>query len=372
MRVWIFLAAALAGASPAAAQPAAAEQTAFVTEDKERVRFTLAGISVPRRAGTTETFSTMEFSNEGRGVDTAARYRSADEAVFATVYVYYPGIAHTGLQEAATEQAIVHNSSSTVRALGTRTRAAGGRADTAVESRFSGYLGKLYSSAAFVKADRWMVKLRVSGPEARAAEVDEAMSALLDGLRFEGEAQPHAAAPLRFTDCPTSGGGPAGERADDPALVTANTLVLSSVDPAGTRGDGKNGGGRHLPGRIGADWCKTLLKFGDKSVTLLRATGQGGGSIEGRSMAFILLSDAGGLLEVLRLPERGGFQLVSHAVGVTELLGTYDAMPDEAQLVDILLGRSEAGRIRARILFKGNGDTDIELPSAAPPGERTT
>ncbi len=46
----------------------------------------------------------------------------------------------------------------------------------------------------------WIIKLRVSGPEARRAEVEAVMSALLADLRFEGVG-PRAAEPLDVSDC---------------------------------------------------------------------------------------------------------------------------------------------------------------------------
>ena len=47
----------------------------------------------PRRIAGLEYFETSEFSHKGEGLDTGIKYRSADQKVVATLYVYYPSLA---------------------------------------------------------------------------------------------------------------------------------------------------------------------------------------------------------------------------------------------------------------------------------------
>src|SRR5688572_25505179 len=91
------------GPSPApAAAPAAAGDFWKVADD--RLSFQPAMLSVPRRIAGAEYYETSEFSRKGEGVDTAVKFRSADQKIFATLYVYYPSLSHSGVQAIATDQ----------------------------------------------------------------------------------------------------------------------------------------------------------------------------------------------------------------------------------------------------------------------------
>ncbi|MGA9581702.1 MAG: hypothetical protein WBR13_07010, partial [Allosphingosinicella sp.] len=184
------LGALLLGLSAPAAAADPVQPNAFWRVSDERVSFEPAQLSAPRRAGSAEYFETREFSRPGEGVDSALRYRSADQKVFATLYVYYPSFSHTGVQAIATDQAIRSPRSPEIRSLGTGTAPAAGMPGVAVTADYENYLGDHLTRAAFIKAGRWMVKIRVTGPEQRSAEVAAVMKALLDGLRFEGKTKP--------------------------------------------------------------------------------------------------------------------------------------------------------------------------------------
>src|SRR6185503_18632811 len=98
---------------------------------------------------------------------------------------------------------------------------------------------------------RWILKLRVSGPEARRAEVEEAMAALLAGLRFEGDVQPRPGAPLQIGDCTAPAAQSAHLIADDPVRDAA-TAIMGTFDGAGEEArDGTHGGTTILPARVG-------------------------------------------------------------------------------------------------------------------------
>ena len=126
-----------------------------------------------------------------------------------------------------------------------------------------------------------------------------------------------------------------------------------------------------LPSRIGDKWCRTVVQAGQSKVPLLRATDPAtDNAVEGKSMLLALYSDAGGMLEVVRLRKGGSYLLMNHGIGGTSLLGTFSALPSSRQIADILTGRGEGGRIRAKVNLKSDGSTDVEVPT--PPASPTT
>jgi hypothetical protein len=334
------------------------------TVSGQGLSFEAAGISVARNAAGAVYFETTEFSHPGEGIDTAVKYRTADGAVFATVYAYYPSVAHSGLQAIATDAAIRSNSETPVKALVTAVAAAGQSRDVALTADYDDYLGRFFSKAAFVKVGRWMVKVRVSGPQARAAEVEAVMAALLESLRFEGKARPQPAMPLSVSDC----SGP--ERADARLLPDGEFgltgALLATFDASGLTDTVKprDGDAPLLP-RIGREWCRSTLQIGDRSATLLEARDLDGPAdgFGGKSALFLLYSDSGAMFEVVRLKEERQFLLLSHDIGQAEVLGTYDALPSAGQLRRLFSDPGEHGRIRARVKLKPNGNTDIQLPT---------
>lgn len=362
---WTFVAAALLIAGPAAAAEPTVPSSAW-TATADRVEFATAGVSAPRRAGIVEYYEAVEFSRKGKGVDTAIKYRSPDTAVFATVYVYYPSVAHGGIQAIATDQAIRHNSNPPPEAAPTGRAAVAGVPDAAITAAYRHYLGNLFSRSAFVKAGRWMVKIRVSGPEARAPEVDGAMAALLVGLRFDGEARPRPALPIAAAECA------AGERSDarlvpDDEASIAGTL-LGAFDAAGGVTEIAEGASVAVPPRIGRDWCRSTLEVEGQSIAVLQATDRDGpvDEVAGKSMIFVLYSDAGRMFEVVRLKEKNRFLVLHHDVTEIKVLGAYDALPSASQLRRLFgAGGGEHTRIRATVRLRTNGDSEIDLGTPA-------
>ena len=85
----------------------------------------------------------------------------------------------------------------------------------------------LTTTAAYVRAGRWVVVLRVTGPSARHAEIESGLDALLAGMRFATTAKPlEAAIPTMAAPCPADDERPAKplRKSKDSA---ANALVAS-------------------------------------------------------------------------------------------------------------------------------------------------
>ncbi|HEX8625428.1 MAG TPA: hypothetical protein VF782_10145 [Allosphingosinicella sp.] len=349
-------------AAPAAAQVAPASD-AFWNVSDERLSFKPAQLSVPRRAAGADYFETTEFSRKGEGVDNAIKYRSADQKIFATLYVYYPSFAHTGVQAIATDQAIRGNPRSAgVRSLGTGLGSAAGKPGVAVTADYENYLGDNVSKAAFVKAGRWMLKLRVTGPESRSAEVGAVMKALLDGLRFEGKALPRPAAPIAAGECTAT------DRPDAKVVEgSSDSATVAMADAAGEpAAKGARGGGKALPARIGRDWCRTLLQVGNQKTAVLQATGKGRPGLAGESALLVLYSDSGGVLEVVRLGKERKYLLLHHDIAEVKVLDSYDGLPSLAQIGRLF---TDPTGIRARIRLKPDGSAGIELPGALGQGK---
>jgi len=358
---------ALPAASLGAAPQSQTRASSAFSRSGDRVTFTAARISFPAAAGAVRLEETSEFSHEGQGVDNGLQYVSPDRQIFATVYIYYPGLSHAGLTAFMTDLAIAQQSSNLVR-RGSRIVGAGGRDGVAIRSDYAGFRDGMASSAAFMKAGRWIVKLRVSGPGGRAAEVDRTMTALLDGLRFEGELQPRPAQPLELAGCEAPRAAAARLVAVDAAETLALTLI-GTFDAAGADASENRGNRREaVAARMGARWCEGgRLNVGNSAYPVLRAPAEAPGGEMGRSEILVPINDAGTALELVRLADPGRFVLLYHEIGRTSILGTYDGPLSDDQLAAILNGSDREGtRIRASVDHLPNGDTNInlqELPS---------
>lgn len=202
-----------------------------------------------------------------------------------------------------------------------------------------------------------MLKLRVTGPESRSAEVAAIMKALLDGLRFEGETQPNPAAPISAGECP------AGGRPDAKVLAAGggDAATIAIIDAAGGAVP-KGAGAKPAPGRIGRAWCRTELPVGNQKMAVLQSTGGApAGGADGNSALLVLYSDAGGILEVIRLKD-DTYLMLHHGIGEVNILDSYDRLPSLAQI-----GRffAEPVQIRARVRLKPDGNASVELPGSA-------
>lgn len=246
--------------------------------------------------------------------------------------------------------------------------AAGGVEGVAIRRDYGGYRGDMASSAAFVKAARWLVKLRVSGPAARQAEVAAAMDALLAGIRFGALSRPRAAAPIRVRDCPPgSGGETATLLPDPPGGEIAAHGFLATFDGGGIMAT-EDGGPSPLPSRVPDELCLSgRVPIGNGQAPILRSDPGPPLSVDGRTRLIVLMSDSGDYLEVVHAENLGRHLLLSHRIGETILLGGFDNVPSDDQIADILAGRSpEAARLRVPVGFTADGRTNIHLPGLPP------
>lgn len=362
----------LALAAPALAQGADAAPDLW-TRSGGRMVNAASGIAFPARAGEAELRRAVEFSHQGEGVDTGLQYATDDEEVFATVYVYYPGLAHAGLTAVATDDAIRDQSGSDLRVVRSGPVAAGGRDSVAIRTDYAGFRDqRMASSAAFIKAGRWIVKLRVSGPESRRGDVERAMTDLLDGIRFGSEATPRPAAVIELSACPPAQAQPARLLESD-ATDALEEAVIGVLD--GGEGEGREEGARQPAATplVGRRWCRsTLAQIGTMSVPILRSVESGDG--EGhRSIAIAIVGDSGSFAELVSTP-RDRVVLLFHDIGRTRLLGAFATPPTDEQIALIIAGVDRAGgRVRATVQHRTDGNSAIEIHEALPePAAPTT
>jgi hypothetical protein len=354
--------------SPAQPPAPARSSTDFWVVSDTRIASVPARIAFPRRAGVVEAQRHLEFTHQGEGLDNAVQYRSADQAVYATVYVYYPGLAHAGLAAFATDHGLRTQPQFAATGGEMRVVDAGGRTRVAIRADYSRYRGDQASSAAWIKAGRWIVKFRVSGPEARRAEVMAAMDALLRDVQFGVANPPYPAAPLAIADCP-AGSGTATARIlpDPPHAELAAQGLLATFDGGGIPAteDGPDGQARRrdLPSRLPERFCRTLITTPDGPVPILRAEPGEARSIDGRTMLIISVSDTGEAFELVKADNLGGHVLLHHEIGRTTVLVRYDGVPSDAQITEMLNTRNHpATRVLVPVDLRPNEGPRMYLP----------
>jgi len=333
----------------------------------DRLDFDLARISVPSSPGVTAYYESREFSHKGSGLDTAAEFKSPDGAVFATVYAYLTTLADPGVAAIATDNAITANSGGKMERGPDEIVGAAGRPRAALETRYAGYRGTLTSRAAFLRADRWMIKVRVSGPDTRGADVDATLAAILDGMRLGRPGSVRGARFIAAEACELPGAKDAKLLPDSSETIFEGgvTAVLDPLEPL----LGKKGS-RPIPARFGDRWCRATIALGDARVPVLRALDaeEGSRDVE-KSVLLIPYSDGGRALELVRTSR--GYLLLHHDIGEAAVLGTFDAMPSDAQIRGFLSGGGDdAMRVRTRGVLKPNGDTELRVPPPEEPKPR--
>jgi hypothetical protein len=358
-------------APPGPALPATASRPWIVSDDT--ILLPSAAITFPRDAGALSATNAGEASHGGEAIDTLVDYRSADQQLRASVFLYYPGLPHAGVAAFANDEAIHAGGGATLAAGGPRIVGAGGVEGVAIRRDYDHYQGNLASSSAFVKAERWLMTIRVSGPDSRRADVAAAMDALLAGMRFGPLSPPRPAAPIAIAPCP-AGARQRDARAlrDPPAASLPAHFLLATYDGGGIA-TAENGARRDLPSRVPAAFCLSMrATIGGAIVPILRAPDGPALSVDGRTLLIAPLDDEGDVIEIVHAVALQRYWLLHHRLGETGLLGSFDGVPSDNQLVR-LLGRSgDAGaavRVRAR-LRPGEGARLVPPDPAAPARRR--
>lgn len=319
----------------------AAEPMEAWTPDGAMLRANGAGIALPQTVGGLSLVKSGEASSGGRAVDNYAQYLSADEAIQATLYIYMPTYADASLAAYMTDRAIMERFGGATRRTAYAPVALDGQADRAIRAVYDDAAdGALTTAAGFVHAGRWIVKLRVTGPTARRAEVLAGLDAMLAGLTFDDGASPHPVATARMGSCPAAPDG-------DATLKQGQGAPIALPDPRMPR-DGRD-----------ALCVRGTVATAEGRYDMLQLAGRDDGPI------IVPVDDSGTVVALDPVAGAGGYRLSIHMVGRTEVYGTYDRAPTGRQVAAILAGTDPQTAQAAMVAaYAATGDVMIERAGA--------
>lgn len=308
----------------------------------DMIRVAAAGISAPTTLATMALDKTGEISNGGRGIDNIAQYVSADGAVQASIYIYMPGFADAALGAHMTDRAIMERFGPATRRTSYDSVGVGGRPDAAIRAVYDDAGdGTLTTAAAMIHAGRWLVKLRITGPSERRAEVLADLDAMLSGLRFDPSATPLAAAPLVPASCLVQARGIARPVDDGSADLAARQPGFPS--------DGRD-----------ALCVRGHVKTASGALEILQGVGDARGSV------LVPVDDGGTVMAFDPVGTSGAYRLSIHSVGRTEVYDAYDRLPSEAQIAAILDGKDPAtARARSTTAYAASGERTVNVGPTA-------
>jgi len=327
-----------------------------------------AKIALPTSAGILSLSKTGESSQNGKGVDDVAQYESDDREIFGTVFAFFASYADAALASIGTDRAIRQRYGPAVTLDKQSLVAAGGVAGAAIRQLYEkGEFepGKpLTTIAGYIRAGRWVIVLRATGPAARRAEIEAGFDALLAGLRFDGKDKPLAAMlPTFAAPCPATGERPA-KPIGKSKNSGANALIASLMGGAVTPDDEKTSEPAALafPRNGASAMCvRGSVKAGNQMLDLLQPASPDDGTT-----LLVELDDAGSVLAVEPLLIGGGYQVKHYGIGMVQVLGSFRTLPTAAQLGAILDGSDRVGSaIQSTTIFKPNGGSDIQIDMKA-------
>lgn len=322
----------LVAASPALAQESGAELWQNAAGGK---RPKAIDITAPAAAGALKFRYVVTFSPTG--TDVAAEYKSDDGELIGTLYIYRPPIASAQDTMIATTETIRAIYGAAVTIDPETLVDAGGAVRVAHRRAFDHLIfagpnsqlppGELASVLSVLQADDWLIKLRVTGPSRRKAEVAAAADAMLAAVRLGRAVKAAPAALDTVSDC-----------LDTPATPDATALTVKpdermaaamSVIGALARVDAKN---PPLP----------------RQLCVLRRNYDGpGGHIVLRDQSgpmspnLMLMGDSGAMVTSAAFfpGTKGSFIWVASGDKV-QMFGPFDRPPSLAQLDGVMSGNT--------------------------------
>ena len=330
-RALIMVSAALCLAVPSLAR--AADDAEAWTPTETAIRATTAGISLPQTIGGLSLTKSGEASNGGRAVDNYAQFLSDDGAIQATLYVYLPTYADASLAAYMTDKAIMERFGSRTRRTAYASAPVAGKADSAIRAVYDDAAdGELTTAAGFVHAGRWIVKIRVTGPTERRADVLAGLDGMLAGLALDDPASLHRTGPARFDACPA-------------ADIRDAQLTKDAATPATIPQEVR------IP-RDGKDilCVRGSVTTADGSYDMLQQAGRSDGAI------IVPVDDSGTVLAFDPAAAGKGYKLSIHMVGQTDLYGVYDRVHSPRQIAAILDGKDpQTAQAEATAAYAANG-----------------
>lgn len=314
----------------------AADDAEAWTPTETAIRATTAGISLPQTIASLSLTKSGEASNGGRAVDNYAQYLSDDGAIQATLYVYLPTYADASLAAYMTDKAIMERFGSRTRRTAYASAPVAGKAGSAIRAVYDDAAdGALTTAAGFVHAGRWIVKIRVTGPTERRAEVLAGLDGMLAGLALDDPASLHATGPAKFDSCPAADTHDARLTKDDAATAAPQDVRIPR--------EGKD-----------ALCVRGTVTTADGSYDMLQQAGRSDGAI------IVPVDDSGTVLAFDPAAQGKGYKLSIHMVGQTDLYGVYDRVPSPRQIAAILDGKDpQTAKAEAIAAYAANGEVTM-------------
>lgn len=342
------------------ASPALAQNGAWRVRG-DTAALSKAGIGLPTRAGALALTQTGEASEKGRGVDNFAQFQSSDGAIQGTAYIYRAAMPDAALAAYATDRAIRQRVGASIRAEPQASVPLAGQAGRAIRAFYA--TDQIATGAAFAQAGGWLLKLRVSGPAARRAEVEAALDALLAGVKLDRGAKAIAVRPLTLgAPCPAAAGAeakPLGEGMDPEALlgllmggkgVAERVKAQPITDPAQLPFPASG----HQPACV-----RGTIRFADgAALEFLQPAG-----VAEPGTILAALNDAGGVLAIQKAQIGGGYSIRRYGIGHVDQLGKIDRAPPMAQ-IGAWLGQPNTPvlAVRSRTVIDADGTSSMQLP----------
>jgi hypothetical protein len=336
---------------------------------KKTVTHTASGVSAPTKFGELVYKSAQTFSNPGSGLDTAGQWKSADGLSAATLYVYMPTLADTALMGLATNQAILDRFGASVKISSDSLITMGTTKNAARRIDYDG--GKLdeqdvWTSAVFLKTGDWLVKIRLSGPQSKAASLRIAMNILLKNMRFAKNAPPLPYPMMTVTACTeadrdNSGATIVPARATD---IAAQASVIIGVDFNARSDSGQRVAIRRMPNAV----CLDRIRLPNGlPISIMRPVPGGTKGLLTELGLIVILNDNGTLLEISRVnPNKNEFLMIFHNVAEAALLPMLDRPLSERQIIDLFANpKTPFAAIQARYRVNAKGDVDVFIEAPA-------
>ena len=294
-----------------------------------------------------------------------AQYESADRRVFASAFVFLASHADAALVALGTDRAI-HIRYGDVALISDTLASAAGLERAAIRRVYTGGRldGEMLTTAAsYIRADRWIVSLRVSGPPDRQADIEQALDALTTDVRFIGGAHPvSAATPVLAAACPEP-------ITHDARLIRGSgrsmeDAIVGSVFGGAEQPAEDSSAARHGPARLAfpANGATPMCIAATLPSGRLLYRPAGTNVVSER---LVLIDDAADALTVEPNLLGHGFQLKRYEIGHFDTLGTFESMPTPTQLDAIIDHRDQEGsRVIARTVLHPISGSDVQIITA--------
>ena len=333
-----------------------------------RIGVAASKLSLPDVADVLALIQTGEITHRGEGLDNVAEYKSTDTAITGTVYIFATGYADTALAAYGTDRAIHTVDGDAVTAISSTAVSAAGHDAAMLRTVYDHAVldgHPVATASGFLRADTWLLGLRVTGPVARRADVVAALDALIAGIQAAPGAHVRAAAPLAI-DAPC----PPGDQRAAKLLKSSekgNAEVLGAALAGGSTlpEDGQDKKGPPLPPSFPDNGhqhvcIRGTIAVGGVPIDLLQPTG-----VSQPPIVLAVLDDAGHVLSFEKSLLSEHVIAKNYGIGEVDVLGIYDHMPSLKQIADLANGRDPAAAAaHASVTFGADGNTTINVDPA--------